>query len=283
MLDNTHVGQRNIVSNFGVAALPSLTWQIDPFGHSAFQGVMSGPLSGYVGVMWGREAAEFRASSQSNRMIERVWMPSPSLGSNAACFQGIFAGGGYGPPASVGRCNGSRDPKTCNAALAAGDVELLKLDLLFDRSIAVRGPDVLLMFGTDFTGENMDDAGGPNTGYFSYLDELITLLNADPQHRFNAFYSSGAQYAAAKLASVKSLPLLRGDLFPYNDDAAGHNMWCVAASAETLQRTKAPLTPSPLGLGTLLRGQPSKPLCARALRICSRRGNCRHSLVALRT
>jgi hypothetical protein len=39
MLDNTHVGQRNIASNFGVHSLPNITWQIDPFGHSAFQGV----------------------------------------------------------------------------------------------------------------------------------------------------------------------------------------------------------------------------------------------------
>ena len=29
MLDNTAVGQRNIVNNFGVAALPNVTWQID--------------------------------------------------------------------------------------------------------------------------------------------------------------------------------------------------------------------------------------------------------------
>ena len=32
MLDNTHVGQRNILQNFGGNALPTATWQIDPFG-----------------------------------------------------------------------------------------------------------------------------------------------------------------------------------------------------------------------------------------------------------
>lgn len=32
MLDNTAVGHRNIVNNFGVAGLPKVTWQIDPFG-----------------------------------------------------------------------------------------------------------------------------------------------------------------------------------------------------------------------------------------------------------
>jgi alpha-mannosidase len=30
MLDNTAVGQRSIVDNFGITSLPTLTWQIDP-------------------------------------------------------------------------------------------------------------------------------------------------------------------------------------------------------------------------------------------------------------
>jgi hypothetical protein len=29
MLDNTHVGQRAIIDNFGVSAIPNVTWQID--------------------------------------------------------------------------------------------------------------------------------------------------------------------------------------------------------------------------------------------------------------
>ena len=131
---------------------PPPTPHSDPFGHSAFQGVLSSPLAGYTGVMWGREAAEFRAASQLARKIERVWLPSPSL--HTAAFQAIFVNGGYGPPNEVSRCNGSRDPKTCNAALAAGDVEALKQDLLYSRVSAVRDNNLLLMFGTDFTGAN---------------------------------------------------------------------------------------------------------------------------------
>ena len=85
-LDNTAVGQRAILDNFGEAALPRTTWQIgarlalgtgrqernacplpplspDPFGHSGFQGVLSSALGGYNGVMWGREPADFKALS----------------------------------------------------------------------------------------------------------------------------------------------------------------------------------------------------------------------------
>jgi hypothetical protein len=90
MLDNTAVGQRNILNNFGQSALPTVTWQIDPFGHSAFQGVMSSSLSGYKGIMWAREASDYKAISCANKTIERVWSPSNTLGNAAATFQGIF-------------------------------------------------------------------------------------------------------------------------------------------------------------------------------------------------
>ena len=32
-LDNTALGQRSILQNFGQSALPTISWQIDPFGH----------------------------------------------------------------------------------------------------------------------------------------------------------------------------------------------------------------------------------------------------------
>jgi len=153
MLDNTAVGQRAIIDNFGADALPTLTWQIDPFGHSAFQGVMSGPSSGYLGVMWGREDAQLKAQSLGIRGYERVWSPSPSLGATSATFAGIFYSG-YGPPSSAGRCDGNPTNATCGYANAATDFAALAADIFGNRIRAVRGNDVLLNFGTDFQFEN---------------------------------------------------------------------------------------------------------------------------------
>ena len=51
MLDNLAVGHRHIADAFGAPALPTLAWSIDPFGHSAFQGLLSGSLSGFQGAM----------------------------------------------------------------------------------------------------------------------------------------------------------------------------------------------------------------------------------------
>ena len=243
MLDNTAVGQRNIVDNFGTSALPTLTWQIDPFGHSAFQGVMSSKLAGFDGVMWAREDGAFRDASTLTQKAERVWLPSQSQ-PDVATLQATFVANGYGSPA--GRCDGgsATDGSNCGAQWANFDLLGLELEILLSYALAVRpssssssssssqppSRSVLLLFGTDFTTENAIIEGGPETeGYFAYVEALAAALNADPAGRFNAFFSTPADYVAAKLDEVASLPAYITDFFPYADDDAGHK--CVACRA----------------------------------------------------
>ena len=83
---------------------------------------------------------------------------------------------------------------------------------------------MLLNFGDDFTAENAVLGTGQGD-YLAYLDSLIAALNADPSGRFEAFYSTAADYLAEELATVASFPTVTGDFFPYNDDTQGHNMW----------------------------------------------------------
>jgi hypothetical protein len=225
MLDNTAIGQRHIVDNFGLDALPSITWQIDPFGHSAFQGVLSSLQSGYQGVMWGREDAQLKQQTLPMRGYERVWLPSPSLGGSAASFAGIFYSG-YGPPGSAGRCDGNPTNATCGRANAATDFAGLAADIWGNRIRAVRGNDVLLNFGTDFQWENAVSFSGEDFGnYFDYLDGIIEALNNDPYKRFNAFYSVASDYVASQLSHIATLPAFVTDFMPYSDSADGHNLW----------------------------------------------------------
>jgi hypothetical protein len=166
MLDNTAVGQRAIVDNFGMAALPTLSWQIDPFGHSAFQGVLGSSLSGYDGQMWNREDALFKDECTLAKKAERVWAPSRSQ-PGVAAFQGTFVASGYGSPNN--RCDGGSptNGSGCGAQWAALDAVGLAIKVLYEYALAVRGSHVLLLFGTDFTTENAiiegtpaDDKGG---------------------------------------------------------------------------------------------------------------------------
>ena len=224
MLDNTAVGQRAIVTNFGIEALPTVTWQIDPFGHSAFQGVLGGPAGGYIGLLWGREAADFKAYSCARKGVERVWLPSATSGGASATLQAVFVDSGYQSPFEVNRCDYGAHDDTCNGSWGAKDVASLISDIDTFRAPNVRGKSILLNLGDDFTAENAVLGTGQGD-YMAYLDSVIAALNADASGRFTAFYSTAADYLAEELATVPTFPKITGDFFPYNDDSAGHNMW----------------------------------------------------------
>ena len=227
MLDNTAVGHRNLVHNFGPAALPSITWQIDPFGHSAFQGIMSSSLSGFQGLMYAREAADFKQASAATQSLERVWLPSASLGPAAASFQGIFIDRSYTSPLVTSACSSRASNASCSFAAGSAQGAAVASDVFLNRRPLLRGQDVLLLAGGDFTMENaVPLAASRDSGsWFAYLDGIMDHLNADPWKRFSASYSSPAAYVRAKLAAGLVLPTLVTDMFPYNDDPEGHNMW----------------------------------------------------------
>ena len=201
---------------------PRVMSHADPFGHSGFQGVLSSGLAGYSGVMWAREAQDFKAASCTAQTLERVWLPSDTLGGAVATFQGVFTSFYYTSPAEAERCDNEYGPTpaTCNASWAANDAAALSVDLDAYYSPSLATHEVLVLMGDDFTFEN----GG---AYFEYVDALIAALNADPSGRYVAFYSTPSDYVAARLAELPSNPLppLFGDMMPYNDDAIGHNVW----------------------------------------------------------
>ena len=242
MLDSLAVGHRAIVEQFGESALPSLAWQIDPFGHSAFMGLLSSKLNNADGVMWSRESYALYAASRASATLERVWTPSASQAA-VATFQGTFAAYNYATVAGCRRCdqgspfNGSG----CTYALGHADGVLLADEIIKNIAPAFRGNDVMLLFGQDFTGANaVIEPGGADAaeGYFRYVEGIIDALNADAQGRFNASFSSPAAYVRAKLGGASAapappLPVYAGDFFPLIDDEAGHQVWSGFFSSRT--------------------------------------------------
>ena len=160
-----------------------------------------------------------KSAYSAGKGLERIWLPSPSLGAAAATWQGIFVDASYSSPAQLNRCNTEHNPTpdSCSYAHAAPDIDSFVGDLIA-RLDTIRGEDVLINMGDDFA--------WPIAGlYWPYTDGLIDALNTHPSGRFNASYSTAERYMVAKLASVPSFPLLTGDMFPYADDSAGHNLW----------------------------------------------------------
>lgn len=97
MIDNTALGHRLIEDLFGATALPTVTWQIDPFGHSATQELLSSPLSGFNALYYGRIDYQDRDHRINTSTTETIWRPSTSTGVNSQTLAGHLVNG-YGPP-----------------------------------------------------------------------------------------------------------------------------------------------------------------------------------------
>lgn len=118
-------------------ALPAVNYQLDPFGHSVFEGrcashlvhgwasqgspphfaphfarlasFMSSMLSGYSGVFWGRISFDDMAIRMKEGTMEWIWTPSPTLGDAGATFAGTLPLG-YGPPTVRGQVRSCLKP-----------------------------------------------------------------------------------------------------------------------------------------------------------------------------
>ena len=111
MVDQTTLGHRYITQQFGVQ--PTVTWQIDPFGHSASQATLFGPLSGLDGVFFERIDYQDKTVRAATKALEMVWRSSPSLTQQAQVFAGAFASG-YGYQAPNGFCQSDHPPAPAN-------------------------------------------------------------------------------------------------------------------------------------------------------------------------
>ena len=57
MIDQTTRGHQFLKANFGDAAIPRGTWQIDPFGHSNTEAWLLGAEAGFESLYWVRSQA----------------------------------------------------------------------------------------------------------------------------------------------------------------------------------------------------------------------------------
>ncbi len=94
MVDQTQLGHRFIASEFTSAAIPSVTWQIDPFGHSGTQAsLLSSPAAGFSALFVSRADYQDISHRTGTKTLEYVWQASESLGTPASTFFSIMNSG----------------------------------------------------------------------------------------------------------------------------------------------------------------------------------------------
>ena len=98
MLDQTKLGHDFLKETFDF--VPTVGWQIDPFGHSSTQAALLSAEAGFDALYFGRIDYQDLNLRRDEKRVEGIWRGSESLGDNAQVFWGLTGsyGGNYGPP-----------------------------------------------------------------------------------------------------------------------------------------------------------------------------------------
>jgi len=223
MIDQTTLGHRFITDQFGV--VPTVTWQIDPFGHSATQASLLGSNAGFQAFFTARiDYADFRQRKQTNS-TEWIWRSSPSFGQSNQMFAGIFQWADqhlYGPPDPFNYEMYSTDPAV-QADPRLTDYNLDDLVAQFNQ-VALQqatfnvGEHIMWNMGFDFNHENSHE-------WYKQLDIIIEAVRKNGT--VNVQYSTPSLYVKAKneesAKQSTEWPVKTDDGFPYANDE--HSYW----------------------------------------------------------
>lgn len=238
MIDQTTLGHQFLMEELGV--VPTIGWQLDPFGHSATQASLLSASAGFDALFFGRidyQDLELRRHTQE---CEGLWQASPLNDPDATIFWGLTGsyGGNYGAPDGFCFDVLCRDPQLVNfnqtQLKEKIDIFLEDLRLQADRT---KGNHIMLTMGTDFTYQqahlnyaNLDLLIGTVMNYQSLGMIDIQAIFGPDYDRVNVFYSHPEYYALQKYRQTATGPQQHkstgtkvtwktktDDFFPYAD------------------------------------------------------------------
>lgn len=247
MLDQTSAGIRWLSDTLGPAALPRVTSQLDPFGHSATQAsLFASPLSGYIAQFHARMDCREKDLRHAKQTMDFAWAPSRSLGLSALTM-GSLGNFGYSSPdgfcfdvsiecqaesAAIISPSGLNQPINDDAQLglpdAIGDNVLVYMAKVLETVEGMRGSYPTDADGTQHLPVTLgDDFWYTSAEYnFASIDKLIHYVNANATLAglgYNMFYSNQALYASARLGMSTPLSLKTSDAMPYASEV--HQVW----------------------------------------------------------
>ncbi|CAI5498203.1 unnamed protein product [Closterium sp. Naga37s-1] len=213
MLHQMSLGHRFLKREFN--AVPRITWQVDPFGHSATQGYLLTAQAGMDAVFVGRVDIKEGRRRKDQRTSEFLWRASQTFGRDAQVFTGILDRYTYYPP-ELFKWEAADDLSLrVKDNLWSSETETnvkQRVDTFvkaaFQQAASYRTDHIMWTMGEDFS---HTDA----LPWFSNLDKLIHYVNLDG--RVNVLYSTPAMYVDAKHRANETWPTRTGDMFPYDE------------------------------------------------------------------
>jgi hypothetical protein len=246
MIDQTTLGHSFLKKELGV--VPTVGWQLDPFGHSATQASLLTSKAGFDALYFGRIDYQDRELRQFTRGCEGLWNSSKSW-EDSTVFWGLTGSfsGMYGAPQGYCFDINCDDPKLAgmnDTALSESIENFLRI--IRRQSEQTKGNHIMLTMGEDFQYQRA-------RVNFASLDTLIgSIMNFqqwgkidvtkffDPDFdHVNIFYSSPEYYTKCKYEEMQasspeedsgesisqkvSVSIKEDDFFPYSDSK--HSFW----------------------------------------------------------
>jgi alpha-mannosidase len=221
LVDQTTRGHQFLMKNFGKAAIPRGTWQIDPFGHSNTQAWLLGAESGFESIFWGRtDYQDLNARKNvtgTGKGFEWIWEGSQSLGASAQIFAGELYGGGDGGYGSWIGYDGTDPQVQDDPTLHDYNVDRVVdqfVQAALSQASHTQSEHQLWACGSDFNYQNADH-------WYHNLDRIIHYVNLNGT--VNAFYSTPSLYVDQKKKAGIVWEKRYDDVFPLANDA--HMYW----------------------------------------------------------
>jgi len=234
MIDQTSLGHDFLKRELDF--VPTVAWQLDPFGHSSTQSSLLGSVAGFDAIYFGRIDYQDLQQRHLTRNCEGIWDSSPNL-NETAIFWGLTGSysGNYGAP--DGFCFDVLCDNEPLIGLDRNQLHSRVKDFLNDIKLQAdrtRGNHVMLTMGSDFQYQNA-------MVNFKNLDLLIITINNwenisslfSDYDEVQAFYSTPEIYTEKKYEeyinpnnfndSKIEYEIKRDDFFPYSD--CDHCFW----------------------------------------------------------
>ena len=208
MINQMTEGIAYIRQNFGV--VPSIAWQIDPFGHSAVSPAVFAQL-GFGALVINRIHAQIKDKLKQTQQMEFLWKRAD----NGSALLTHVLHTHYSAPQGFDWEEGARQVDSNSVASRANEL----IATLRQRANAYIHGHLLVPFGDDFKFRNANNQ-------FHNMDQLIEYINRNSVELGNIHiqYSTVSEYFQAIKNNNNNnkvsnkFPELTGDFFPYADN-----------------------------------------------------------------
>ena len=186
IIDNMSLGLRILNDTFGQCGVPTVAWQIDPFGHSREQANLFAQM-GFDALFFSRLDYRDKAKRMAEQSMEMNWVASEG---GSTLFTGVLYNA-YGPPPGFCWDLPCDDEPLVDRAEAAGyNIEARAaefLEFVRAQSASYRTNHLLVTMGEDFQYQAAHS-------WFLNLDRLIRHINTNQElYNLNIFYSTPGQ------------------------------------------------------------------------------------------